>query len=206
MRHFSGVRHSPVDDVIDKELREYIKQSIQNKDCSSITCRLNKALYGLKQASRQWQLFLTRILEQLGFKSLKIDNSIFLHTSKSIVLATHVDGILVFASNTILVNNLYKRISSISKLEITNLGEIKEFLGVEIIKDRKNKSLIIIQRNFINKILTKFNKLNNKPKSIPIPIGIKLEKFLEPSSIIKQFQQEIGSLIYLTIFTGPELV
>ena len=138
MRHFSGVRYSPVDDVIDKELREYIKQSIQNKDCSSITCRLNKALYGLKQASRQWQLFLTRILEQLGFKSLKIDNSIFLHTSKFIVLATHVDDILVFASNTILVNNLYKEISSISKLEITNLGEIEEFLKVEIIRERKN--------------------------------------------------------------------
>jgi hypothetical protein len=112
----------------------------------------------------------------------------------------------VFASNTILVNNLYKDLSSISKLEITNLGEIKEFLGVEIIRDRKNKSLIITQRSFINKILTKFNKLNNRPKSIPIPIGIKLEKLLEPSSIIKRFQQEIGSLIYLTIFTRPDLV
>ena len=195
-----------LNNTIDKELRDYNKQSIQNKDYSSITCRLNKALYGLKQASRQWQLFLTRILEQLGFKSLKIDNSIFIHTSKSIVLATHVDDILVFASNTILVNNLYKDLSSISKLEITNLGEIKEFLGVEIIRDRKNKSLIITQRSFINKILTKFNKLNNRPKSIPIPIGIKLKKLLEPSSIIKRFQQEIGSLIYLTIFTRPDLV
>ena len=192
--------------TIDKELIDLINTSIKNKEYSSITCRLNKALYGLKQASRQWQLFLTRILEQIGFKSLKIDNSIFIHTSKPIVLATHVDDILVFASNIILVNNLYKELSSISKLEITNLGEIKEFLGVEIIRDRKKKSLIITQRNFINKILIKFNKLNNKPKSIPIPIGIKLEKFLEQSSIIKKFQQEIGSLIYLTIFTRPDLV
>ena len=83
---------------------------------------------------------------------------------------------------------------------------MKEFLRVEIIRDRKNKSLITTQRNFINKILNKFNKLNNKPKSIPIPIGIKLESILEPSSIIKQFQQEIRSLIYLTIFTRPNLV
>ena len=32
--------------------------------------------------------------------------------------------------------------------------------------------------------LTKFNKLSNKRKSIPILKDIKLEKFLEPSSII----------------------
>ena len=64
--------------------------------------------------------------------------SIFLYTSKSIVLATHVNNILVLASNTILINNLFKEISSISKLEITNLGEIEEFLKVEIIRERKN--------------------------------------------------------------------
>jgi hypothetical protein len=111
----------------------------------------------------------------------------FIYTSKSIVLATHVDDILVFASNTILVNSHYKDLSSISKLEINNLGEIKEFLRVEIIRDRKNKSLLITQRSFINKILTKFNKLNNRLKSIPILMRIKLEKLLEPSSKIKRF-------------------
>ena len=33
-----------------------------------------------------------------------------------------------------LVNNLYKTLSTLSKLEITNLGKIKEFLGIEIIR------------------------------------------------------------------------
>ena len=37
-------------------------------------------------------------------------------------------------------------------------------------------------------------------------IGTKLIKNLEQSSIIKDFQQQIGSLIYLTIFTRPNLV
>ena len=43
-----------------------------------------------------------------------------------------------------LVNNLYKDLSRTSKLEITNLEEIKEFLEVKIIRDRFKKSLIII--------------------------------------------------------------
>jgi hypothetical protein len=192
-----------------KDLIIAIKQAIKTKNYSNIVCKLNKALYGLKQASRQWQIYLTSILEKLGFISLKIDNSVFINKENSIILATHVDDILVFAKDIKLVNNLYKDLSRISKLEISNLGEIKEFLGVEIIRDRAKRSLIITQKSFITKILTKYNKLNNKPKQIPLPLGVKLSKNLdsvENNSIIKDFQQEIGSLIYLTIFTRPDLV
>jgi hypothetical protein len=151
-------------------------------------------------------LHLTKVLESIGFKALKIDNSIFIHTNKPIVLATHVDDILVFAKDLELVNSLYKDLTS-TKLEVSNLGEIKEFLGVEIIRDRSKKSLTITQRSFINKILNKYNKANNKPKTLPLPIGVKLSKNLEESSTTKErYQQEIGSLIYLTIFTRPDLV
>lgn len=196
-------------EIKDITLIKELNKATTNKDYNNIICRLNKALYGLKQASRQWQLFLTKILESLGFTSLKIDNSVFVHKEKPIILATHVDDILVFAQNIDLVNNLYKDLSRTSKLEITNLGEIKEFLGVEIIRDRPNKSLIITQRSFISKILEKYNKLQNKPKNLPLPIGIKLSKNLESldnNTIISDYQKEIGSLIYLTIFTRPDLV
>jgi len=207
------------DFVLDKALKELedkglknidlystISNTIKNKDYSKIVCKLNKALYGLKQASRQWQLFLTRILEELGFTSLKIDTSIFISKDKPILLATHVDDILVFAKDISLVNSLYKDLSRISNLEISNLGEIKEFLGIEVIRNRSKRSIIITQKSFIANILKKYNKQNNKPKSIPLPIGTKLSKNLAESPIIKDFQQQIGSLIYLTIFTRPDLV
>ena len=150
---------------LNKDLKDPINKALKSKDYNNIACRLNKALYGLKQASRQWQLFLTSILEKLGFTSLKIDNSVFIHKTKPIILATHVDDILVFSSRLSLVKDLYKDLTKISKLEVTNLGEIKEFLGVEIIRNRSKQSLIITQRSFISKILSKYNKLNNKPKN-----------------------------------------
>ena len=83
--------------IKDKALIKYINNIIINKNYNNIICRLNKALYGLKQASRQQQIFLSNILEQLDFNILKIDNSIFIYKSKPIILATHVDDILVFA-------------------------------------------------------------------------------------------------------------
>ena len=39
-----------------------------------------------------------------------------------------------------------------------------------------------------------------------MPIGIKLQRNLDKSSVNKDFKQQIGSLIYLTIFTRPNLV
>jgi hypothetical protein len=55
-------------------------------------------------------------------------------------------------------------------------------------------------------MLNKFNKLENKPKNLPLPIGIRLSRNLEESTVVKDLQKEIGSLIYLTIFTRPDLV
>ena len=104
-----------------------------------------------------------------------------------IVLATHVDNLLVFTKTKTLVDNLYLEITTKTKLDVSNLGEIKEFLGVEIIRDRSKRSLYLTQRSFINKILSKFNKANNKPKNLPLPLGIKLDKYLEESNIIEQF-------------------
>jgi hypothetical protein len=58
---------------------------------------------------------------------LNIDNSIFIYNTKPIIIATHVDDILVFTRDINLVNSLYKDLVKSSKLEITNLGEIKNF-------------------------------------------------------------------------------
>jgi hypothetical protein len=165
-----------LDSMKNKDLIKLVEEAINTKQFSSIVCQLNKALHGLKQASRQWQLFSTNILEKLGFISFKIDTSVFVHKTKEIILATHVDDILVFAKSIDLVNNLYKDLAKSSRLEITNLGEIKEFLGVEIIRDRANRSLIITQRSFINRILEKYNKTQNKPKNIPLPKDVQNSK------------------------------
>jgi len=88
-------------------------------------------------------LFLNSILKKLEFTSLKIDNSVFIYKRDPIILAIYIDNILVFSNNITLVNNLYKDLSRTSKLDITNLEEIKEFLEVEIIRNRSKRSLII---------------------------------------------------------------
>jgi hypothetical protein len=170
-------------------------------------CLLKKALYGLKQASRQWQKLLASLLDKLDFTPLQTDTATYISTSKKIIIATHVDDLLIFAKSKQIIDSLFKELSSISTLEIKNLGEVKEFLGVEIYRNRATRSLYLTQEKYISRLLARFNKEGVKPREAPLAPNTKLESNKEEASLrdIRRYQQEIGSLIYITTFTRPDI-
>ena len=93
------------------------------------------------------------------------------------------------------------------KLEISNLGDVSYYLGIEVIRDRANKLLCMSQQKFIEEILQRFGKNTLKPTKTPAEQGVRLEKSDENATEadIKLFQQQIGSLMYLMTSTRPDL-
>ena len=182
-----------------------MEQPTGYSDNPELVCKLNKALYGLKQAARQWQIHLTNKLVKLGFIAITADNSIFINRITNVILATHIDDILIFSKNIENIKSLYKDLNK--DLEVSDLGEVKYYLGIEIIRNRQDKSIILTQKGFILNLLNKFNKSELKPTKNPLILGVKLEKNLDQASEkeIKDYQQQIGSLIYLTTATRPDL-
>jgi hypothetical protein len=200
--------NSPIDTDIYVEQPEGFK--ITGKE--SYVYKLNKALYGLKQSARQWQLYLAKLLAELGLVPSKIDPSVYtgMINGSNIVIITYVDDMLIFSDNIEHINDLYKRLAT--KVDIKDLGDAKYFIGIEIDrkwdkKEPKNSYIFIYQKAFINKLLAKFNKENIKPRTSPNIIGVKLAKNpnIAPLSDIKSYQQQIGSLIYLCTCTRAEL-
>ena len=68
------------------------------------------------------------------------------------------------------------------------------------------------QEAYIDRILNRFTRLNENPPineniGIPIPIGTKLEPLDGKATleVIKDYQQQIGSLMYLPTKTRPDL-
>lgn len=188
---------------IDTDL--YVEQPTGYIKDPNLVCKLNKALYGLKQSARQWQIYWTSILAILGFKPIPADNSIFINKNKDVILATHIDDILVFSKTIEDINNLYNKLNK--DLQISNLGEVKYYLGIEIIRDRQNRSIKLSQKGFIDNLLNKFNKTNLYPTKNPLAQGVKLTKNIDQASKedIKEYQKQIGSLIYLTTATRADL-
>lgn len=63
------------------------------------------------------------------------------------------------------------------------------------------------QTKYINNLLIRFNKQNIRPSKTPYTIGLKLKKAdLEAKKEeITLFQQQIGSILYASIKTRPDI-
>ena len=58
---------------------------------------------------------------------------------------------------------------------MTDLGEMKKILSIQVIRDHKAGTLKIVQSAYIDKILMRFNMAEAKPVTIPLPKNINLD-------------------------------
>jgi len=133
------------------------------------------------------------------------NKGIFIYAKKGIIICCYVDDFIITVKNQAIIDDFIKNLSK--SLKVKYLGEISTFLGNEIEINRTNKSIYIHQRKYTNKILSTYKKYGSKPVSTPYEAGIRLKKATTQASKeeIKDFQQQIGSLLYLSLKTRPDL-
>ena len=122
-----------------------MEQPIGFKTKNGLVCKLNKALYGLKQSAQQWQQHLTKELERIGFRPIPADQSIYIY--KDVVIGTHIDDIFIIAKNRAVIKDIKEKLAQ--SIDISDLGLIKFFLGIEISRNRKERSITLSQKGYI---------------------------------------------------------
>jgi hypothetical protein len=93
-----------------------------------------------------------------------------------------------------------------------DLGDISWFLGIKIIRDRKNRTMQLSQDSYIAKVASKFEldniskTENTKSRLITVPISKILSKSTDIASAseVHEFQQKVGSILYAAICTRPD--
>ena len=55
-----------------------------------------------------------------------------------------------------------------SEFDMKDLGEAKRILGMDIVRDRNAKKIWLTQRDYVQKVLKKFQMDNNKSVSVPL--------------------------------------
>jgi transposase InsO family protein len=174
-------------------------------------CLLQKALYGLKQASRAWNLQFHGVLTELGFTRTYSDAGVYVYHHReggdSLFVILYVDDITILGSSLHKINDLKKSLSS--RYEMTDLGEIQSYLGVNITRDRANRTMMINQTDYICGVVERFGMTDANPVYTPLPAGVEahLVKFEDQASTseIKKYQQLIGSLLYAQIGSRPDI-
>ena len=96
------------------------------------------------------------------------------------------------------------RIVMESEFEITDLGLMKFFLGIEV--QQSERGIFISQSKYASEVLKIFNMSNCKTAPTPVITGLKFSKDDEGSTVDPMlFKRIVGNLMYLTA-TRPDIM
>jgi len=166
--------------------------------------KLNKSLYGLKQAPRIWYLLLCSVVcDILGFTAVETDMSIYI--CGTLIIAAHVDDILIFAPSQADCHKIYEQLSR--HFKIVDKGHVKSFLGLNISRDWEKRTITIDQCGYIDRIIHNFGMTDAIPARTPLPSSLPLLKATSSDKRCDQLQYQrlIGSLNHLAVFTRPDI-
>ena len=173
-------------------------------------------MYSLKQAGQQWKKRLHQVMTKLSFTHAIADDCLYIlweHGKIILMVLIYVDD-MVIARKEIPGIILFKQ--NLSKdFEITDLGEMKFILGIQITRDRSNHLLYLNQSAYITQILMRFEMLDVKLISTPLAVKHGLSMFQSPSFEVELNEYSnfsrgihylllVGSLLYATQ-THPDI-
>ncbi|CAI7849334.1 unnamed protein product, partial [Closterium sp. NIES-54] len=147
-------------------------------------------------------------LAALGFAPSTADPSLFLRTDTSLppfYILVYVDD-LVFATGD--TAGLAHVKSELQKRHMcTDLGELRSFLGLQITRDRAQRTITLTQSHMVQQVLQRFDFTYSSPQATPLSTRHSLsalpsDESVEPSG---RYLELVGCLMYLMTCTRPDL-
>ncbi|CAI7913254.1 unnamed protein product [Closterium sp. NIES-54] len=169
---------------------------------------LRRPVYGLRQAPREWHDTLRTTLAALGFAPSSDDPSLFLRTDTSLPLfyiLVYVDDLVFANADTAglahVKSELQKRHTCI------DLGELRSYLGLQITRDRAQRTITLTQSHMVQQVLQRFDFTYSSPQATPLSTRHSLsalpsDESVEPSGL---YPELVGCLMYLMTCTRPDL-
>ncbi|KAE8707942.1 hypothetical protein F3Y22_tig00110365pilonHSYRG00006 [Hibiscus syriacus] len=198
---------------LEEEIYMLQPEGFEEDEKKNLVCRLNKSLYGLKQAPRCWYKRFDSFIMCLGYNRLNADPCAYFKRSGDndfVILLLYVDDMLVAGPNKDHIEELKAQLAR--EFEMKDLGSANKILGMQIHRDRSNRKIWLSQKNYLKKILSRFNMQDCKPISTPLPINFKLSSSMSPSSEEERMEMSrvpyasaMGSLMFAMICTRQDI-
>jgi hypothetical protein len=183
----------------------YMKQPEGCEDGTDRVCKLLKAMYGLKQAGREWNKQLDAKLREHGYRRLRSDPCVYVRWDGDdiAIITVWVDDLLLFASSDKAMAHMKNAIKS--EWEITDLGEPRKIVGIEITID--DNSITISQQKYVENLLRKEGMADANPVGMPLDPHVKLAPNPESNEPNRSnsYAKLLGELQYLANCTRPDI-
>ncbi|CAI7758433.1 unnamed protein product, partial [Closterium sp. NIES-54] len=165
-------------------------------------------IYGLRQAPREWHDTLRTTLAALGFDPSTADPSLFLRTNTSLppfYVLVYVDDLVFATADTAGLAHVKSELQK--RHTCTDLGELRSYLGLQITRDRAQRTITLTQSHMVQQVLQRFDFTYSSPQATPLSTRHSLsalpsDESVEPSG---PYPELVGCLMYLMTCTRPHL-
>lgn len=201
---FTAFLQSPVDEEIYVEQPHGYEQ--YGASGKPLVCKILKSLYGLRQAPRNWHKVIDDWLRQYGLKPSGADPCVYvviLSNGDILVVVLYVDDLLIAGNNAEAVERFKRDIAK--KFKMTDLGNLRWLLGMEVRRNRENRVIEVSQAAYIDRVLERFGMADCKPVTTPAE-GI-LPRLTEEQGGVSDgdYRSLVGSLLYAAMVTRPDI-
>lgn len=164
--------------------------------------KLLRALYGLKQAGREWSQHLNKLLSTLGWKQSPREPCLYSRKQGEFILV-YVDDLLLVSPKSEDIAKIKSEISNV--LKVKDLGEIHDYLGIEIKRDISKKSFFLRQVGLIDDIthVMQPEKIRITPMSTLYDPTMKDQPLNATDH--NKYRSVLGKLLYLSRITRPDI-
>ena len=183
-------------------------------------CVVHRALYGLRTSPKRWWLRFRDVMVRMNFKVYENQACLFYwrRPKRQNEIEDQFVFVLLYVDNIICTGNCKTKILETRKrlnetFEMKNLGEPTKFLGLEILRDRKNSILRLTQTKLIDSIVKKFGLSNTRLSDTPFRTRQNAKKVLHQRKTLSNlnlrkkipYREAVGALLYISNCTRPDI-
>ena len=168
--HQMDVKTTFLNGELDEEIHMEQPEGFQVPSQEKKVCKLVKSLYGLKQAPKQWHEKFDHAMLSNGFKINECDKYVYVkNTGKGyVIVCLYMDDMLIIGSNNDMIKSTKKMLNK--KFDMKDLGVADVILGIKI--TRTSEEYVLSRSHYVEKILEKFGKHDNRPAKTPVNISL----------------------------------
>jgi len=201
------VKNAYLNGLLEREVWMEPPEGLKIED-KKMKCRLVKAIYGLPESAYCWNKRINAELLKLNMCSSSADRCVYYGKVGEVetIIALFVDDVICMAADIEAIKFVLEKLSNVFELTIVNPSV---FVGLQIERDRKSRSIFIHQAGYIRKVIERFGLVNAKPIAIPADpctiLSFEMAKGNRENDKIP-YRELIGSLMYVATTTRPDIM
>lgn len=189
-----------------------VAQFLPAEMSSAKSFRLRKGAYGLHSSSQGWNKEADKQLRKLGFIPCRSDPCCYVMVEADgsrCYLLLYVDDILVAHQDHAVASRVKEAIKNV--WECKDNGEVTEFLGIRVVRDRACRQIHLSQERLMMETLEAAGMLEANAVKSPYDVSVSLQPGTDSDEYLTAelgtlYQQVIGMLLYIARNTRYDLL